>query len=152
MARFILAYHSTTGNTKAMADAISEGARSLELEPELVDAFDVRIEDLEEADAIGFGVPTFMYGPAKPVLSLVNQLRSRADGRKIAVVFGSYGWSGQGPIVIARLLRERGFHVLDPVIRVRYGPTENELFGCSLLGKEVARQLKGHRPTLSLEA
>jgi flavodoxin I len=152
MARFMIVYHSTTGNTKALADAIVAGAQALKLDAVAVDAFDVRAEDLVTADAIGFGVPTFNYHPAKPITKLLGDLEGMDVSGKIAVVFGSYGWSGQGPIVVAERLRRMGFRVLDPVIRVKYQPTENELFGCALLGKDVAMQLKNIRKTLDLNA
>jgi flavorubredoxin len=150
MARFIIAYNSTTGNTKALADAIAEGARSLKLEVEMVDAFDVRAEDLLAADAIGFGGGTFNFHPSKPVLKLIDDLSRHEVNGKLAISFGSYGWSGEGPVVIAEKLREIGFKVLDPVIRVKYQPTENELSGCNLLGKDVAMKVKNIKKTVSL--
>ena len=152
MHRFIIVYNSTTGNTKALADAIAEGARSLHVEAEMVDAFDARAEDVLAADAAAFGGGTFNFHPSKPVMKLIDDLRGRDVTGKIAASFGSYGWSGQGPVVIAELLREIGFTVLDPVIRVKYRPTENELFGCSLLGKDIAMKLKGIKKTVSLNA
>jgi flavorubredoxin len=142
MARFIIAYNSTTGNTKALADAIAEGARSLKIDVDMVDALDVKAEDLLAADAIGFGGGTFEYYPSKPVMKLIEDLGKYDMKGKLAVAFGSYGWSGGGPVVIAEKLREIGFKVLDPVIRVKYKPTENELSGCNLLGKDVAMMLK----------
>jgi flavorubredoxin len=150
MVRFVIAYNSTTGNTKALADAIAEGARSLKLDVDIVDAFDIRAEDLLTADAIGFGGGTFNYHPSKPVLKLIDDLGKYDVNGKLAVAFGSYGWSGEGPVVIAEKLRAIGFTVLDPVIRVKYQPTENELAGCSLLGKDVAMKLKNIKKTVSL--
>jgi flavodoxin I len=150
MARFIIVYNSTTGNTKALADAIAEGARSLKLEADLVDAFDVRAEDLLAADAIGFGGGTFNFHPSKPVMKLIDDLGTHDVNGKLAVAFGSYGWSGEGPVVFAEKLRQIGFTVVDPVIRVRYQPTENELFGCSILGKDVAMKVKNIKKTVSL--
>lgn len=149
MPRFIIVYNSTTGNTKAMADAIAEGARSLKLDVDVVDAFDVKAEELLAADAIGFGGGTFNYHPSKPVLKLIDDLGKHDIKGKLAVSFGSYGWSGEGPVIFAEKLRAIGFTVLDPVIRVRYQPTENELFGCSLLGKDVATKLKHAKKTVS---
>lgn len=153
MARFLIVYHSTTGNTRALAEAIREGARSLSVEAELIEAFEVRPEDLLEVEAVGFGAPTFNYHPAKPVTKLLDDLSGRADFTgKIAVAFGSYGWSGQGPIIVAEKLRALGFKVLDPVIRVKYQPAENELDGCKLLGRDVAAALKHIKRTVDLNA
>ena len=150
MARFIIVYNSTTGNTKALADAIAEGAQSLKLDVDVVDAFDVKAKDLLAADAIGFGGGTFNFHPSKPVLALINEFDGLDVSGKLAVAFGSYGWSGEGPIVFAERLRAIGFTVLDPVIRVKYQPTENELAGCNLLGKDVAMKLKNIKKTVSL--
>ena len=150
MPRFLIIYNSTTGNTKAMAEAILEGAKSLGLDAEMMDAFDVKVEDIMAAEAIGFGVPTFNYHPARPIMKLLDDLSGRDVKGKLAIVFGSYGWSGQGAPVVAERLRAMGFKVLDPVIRVMYRPTENELNGCMLLGKDVAMYLKNIKMTGSL--
>ena len=83
---------------------------------------------------------------------LLNNLDRKATAGKIAVVFGSYGWSGQGPVMVAERLRDLGFKVMDPVIRVKYQPTENELAGCKLLGRDVAAMLKHIRRTVDLNA
>jgi flavorubredoxin len=152
MPRFLIVYNSTTGNTKALADAIAEGARSLKLDTNVVDAFNVTPEEVMTADAIGFGVPTFNYHAAKPILKLLDDLAGKDVKGKLAIVFGSYGWSGQGAPVIAERLRQMGFRVLDPVIRVKYKPTENELDGCQLLGKDVAMHLKNIKLTENLNA
>ncbi len=142
MARFIIVYYSTTGNTKAMADAIKEGAESLKLETGVVEAFDVNIDDLLAADVIGFGGPTINYHPAKPLVRVLDELSQYDVQGKIAVSFGSYGWDGLGPIVVAERLREMGFRVLDPVERVIYKPTDNELECLRHLGKDVAMAVK----------
>ncbi len=152
MPRLLIVYNSTTGNTKAMADAIAEGARSLKLDTEVVDAFNATPEEVMAADAIGFGVPTFNYHAAKPILKLLDDLAGKDVNGKLAIVFGSYGWSGQGAPVVAERLRQMGFKVLDPVIRVKYRPTENELDGCQLLGKDVAMHLKNIKMTENLNA
>ncbi len=152
MPKFLIVYNSTTGNTKAMADAIAEGARSLKVEAEVMDAFDVKPEDIVAADAIGFGVPTFNYHPARPILKLLDDLAGKDMKGKLAIVFGSYGWSGQGAPVVAERLRQMGFRVLDPVIRVKLKPSDNELDGCMLLGKDVAMHLKNVKLTENLNA
>ncbi|CAJ35588.1 flavodoxin domain-containing protein [Methanocella arvoryzae] len=152
MAQFLIVCHSTTGNTRALAEAIKDRAQSLHVDAELADAFDVKPEDILTAAAVGFGVPTFNYHPARPITHLIDSLCIQDCSGKIAVVFGSYGWSGQGPIMVAEKLRALGFKVLDPVIRVKYQPSENEIDGCKLLGRDVAAMLKRIRRTVDLNA
>jgi flavorubredoxin len=152
VAQFIIVYNSTTGNTLAMANAIREGAESLKLDTALVDAFDAKIDDLLAADAIGFGAPTMNYHPAKPVMRVLDELARFDVKGKIAVSFGSYGWDGLGPVFIAERLRVMGLRVLDPVERVVYAPTDNELECLRHLGKDVAMAVKNipHTKNLNL--
>lgn len=150
MPTFLIVYHSTTGNTKAMAEAIREGAEALKLDTLMIDAMDATAADILAADAVAFGVPTFNYHPAKPILRLVDELEDRDVSGKVAVVFGSYGWSGQGAPVVAERLRKLGFRVIDPVTRCKLKPSDNELEGCQLLGKDVAAILKNIQPTENL--
>ncbi len=151
MARFIIVYNSTTGNTKALADAIAEGARSLKLEVDLVDAFDVRAEDLLAADAIGFGGGTFNFHPSKPVLKLIDDLEQARRERQARRLFRLLRLERGGPgRHRGKAARRSASRSLDPVIRVRYQPTENELFGCSILGKDVAMKVKNIKKTVSL--
>ncbi|HTY90814.1 MAG TPA: flavodoxin domain-containing protein [Methanocella sp.] len=152
MPRLLIVYNSTTGNTKAMAEAIAEGARSLKLDTDVVDAFNVTPDEVMAADAVGFGVPTFNYHAARPILKLLDDLAGKDIKGKLAIVFGSYGWSGQGAPVVAERLRQMGFRVLDPVIRVKLKPSDNELEGCQLLGKDVAMHLKNIKMTENLNA
>ncbi|MGZ7120172.1 MAG: flavodoxin domain-containing protein, partial [Methanobacterium sp.] len=61
MAGVIVVYLSTSGNTKAMADAIAEGVRSRNVEVKTVNFHEARIEDIRSADAIAIGSSTFYY-------------------------------------------------------------------------------------------
>ncbi len=64
---------------------------------------------------------------------------------KIGIAFGSYGWSGEAPLIIAKKMREIGIDVLDPVMRVQYDPDEKDRDACMLLGKGLALKLKNVR-------
>jgi len=61
----------------------------------VADAFNVTPEEVITADAIGFGVPTFNYHAAKPILKLLDDLSGMDVKASLPLVFGSYGWSGQ---------------------------------------------------------
>ncbi len=61
---------------------------------------------------------------------------------KVGAAFGSYGWSGEAPVMIAEKLREIGMNVIDPVLRTQYQPTEKDLEECKRLGKDLANKIK----------
>ena len=59
MAKVLIVYHSQTGNTEEMAQAVAEGARSVPgTEVILKRAFDATVDDLIGCDAVAFGTST----------------------------------------------------------------------------------------------
>jgi len=58
MARILIVYHSQTGNTEKMAEAVAQGARTVEgVEVFLKKAVDATLEDLLAADGLALGTP-----------------------------------------------------------------------------------------------
>jgi flavorubredoxin len=81
----------------------------------------------------------------QPIEKLLDNLDRGKCGGKIGIAFGSYGWSGEAPLIIAKRMRKIGFDVLDPVMRVQYDPDEKDIGACMLLGKGLALKLKNAR-------
>ena len=61
MAKLLVVYYSRSGNTKAMAELIADGAQSAGAEVSLKTVADTSVDDLLAADAIIMGSPTY-YG------------------------------------------------------------------------------------------
>jgi flavodoxin I len=142
MPKVIVVYLSTSGNTKAMADAIVEGARSRNVDAVAVNFHEARIEEIKSADAIAVGSSTFYYKMLPPMEKFIESLSKANVKAKIGAAFGSYGWSGEAPVTIAEKLREIGINVIDPVLRIQYAPTEKDLEECKRLGKDIANKVK----------
>ncbi len=66
MPKVIVIYLSTSGNTKAMADAIVEGAISRNVDARALNFHEAKMEDLKTADAIAIGSSTFYYKMLPP--------------------------------------------------------------------------------------
>lgn len=145
MAKFVLMYLSMSGNTRSIAEYIAEGARSMDIEVLMPDFYEAGIEDILSADAIGIGSPTYEHKAMAPIEKLLDRLKNKHMNGIIGVAFGSYGWSGEAPIQIAEKMRSMGITVVDPVIRIMYGPDEKEAETCRLLGKDVASRIKKAR-------
>lgn len=141
----IVIYLSTSGNTKAMAEAIANGIESKNIDVKAVSFYDVKPEELNEAEAIAVGSSTFYYKMLPPMEKFINETLAATNPQgKIGVAFGSYGWSGEAPIIIAEKMREMGMTVMDPVLRILHTPTEKDLQECKRLGIDIAEKLK-HR-------
>ncbi len=142
MPKVVVVYLSTSGNTKAMADAIVEGAESRNVEAKAVNFHEARIEDIKAADAIAIGSSTFYYKMLPPMEKFIESLQKANVADKIGAAFGSYGWSGEAPVMIAEQMRKLGMNVIDPVLRIQYTPTEKDLEECKRLGKDIVIKMK----------
>ena len=140
----IVVYLSTSGNTKAMAEAIAKGIESRNVDVKAVSFYDVKPEELNEAEAIAIGSSTFDHKMLLPPMEkfVSETLAATNPQGKIGAAFGSYGWSGEAPIMIAEKMREIGMTVIDPVLRILHKPTEKDLQECKRLGFDIAEKLK----------
>lgn len=138
-----MVYLSTSGNTKAMAEAIANGIASRNIDAKAISFYEVKPEEIQEAGAIAVGSSTFFYRMLPPMEKFINETLAATNPKgKIGAAFGSYGWSGEAPIIIAEKMREMGMIVLDPVLRIMHIPTEKDILECKRLGFDIAEKLK----------
>jgi flavodoxin I len=142
MPKVVVVYLSTSGNTKAMAEAIVEGAKSRNIDAVAVNFHEAKIEDMKSADAIAIGSSTFHYKILPPMEKFIDNLGKANVSDKPGAAFGSYGWSGEAPGMIAEKMRSIGMKVIDPVLRVQYAPLEKDLEESKRLGKDLAEKVK----------
>ncbi|MDW7725714.1 MAG: flavodoxin domain-containing protein [Candidatus Methanoperedens sp.] len=143
MSKVFVVYLSTSGNTRAMADAVAGGVASRNVDVEVMNFHEAKIEDVAAADAIAIGSSTFYYRMLPPLEKFIDDLGKAGVKGKIGAAFGSYGWSGEAPVMIADKMREMGINVIDPVLRIQYQPTDKDLEECKRLGKDIANKVKG---------
>jgi multimeric flavodoxin WrbA len=146
MPKILIVYHSQTGTTEKMAQAVAEGARSIEgTEVSLKRAGDATLEDLLAADGLAIGTPEnfgYMSGMIKDFFDRTfypSQDRTERIFRKPYVVFVSAGNDGTGALnSIERVAVGYKFKkVYDPVLS-RKKLTEEALEKCRELGKILA--------------
>jgi multimeric flavodoxin WrbA len=103
MSKIIVIYHSQQyGNTKALAEALAEGAREAGGEVELINTNERRVtlEEFLAADAVALGTPDYFSYPAGTIKALFddlyiwNQSGHPVKG-KPAVLFLSHGGGGK---------------------------------------------------------
>jgi len=61
---------------------------------------------------------------------------------KIGAVFGSYGWSGEAPKLIAEIMRYKfEMEMAEAPLIAKYTPDQNMLKACQALGIKVSESL-----------
>jgi len=97
--RVLIVYYSQQGRTRAMAEAVAEGARSVSsTEVKLLKVSQARNSDILEADAIIVGSPVYNANVAPPVQSFINRwpFRGKPLRDKIGAAFTSAGGISAG--------------------------------------------------------
>jgi len=146
----LIFYISSYGNTRRMAEAIYDGAMSVEqvrvslydLEGSALEPF---VDLIEGADGIVFGTPTINGDAVKPVWDLLSSLVVVNLKSKLGGVFGSYGWTGEAVRMVEDRLRGLKLRVPVPGLRIKLIPTEEEIALCHAFGRELAQELVGLR-------
>src|SRR4030042_2234874 len=103
MAKIIVIYHSEQfGNTKALAEALAEGAREAGAQVELINTNERRVtlEEFLAADAVALGTPDYFSYLAGTIKTFIDDLylwdQSGKKGKgKPAAFFFSHGGGGK---------------------------------------------------------
>jgi NAD(P)H dehydrogenase (quinone) len=111
MSNVAIVYHSGYGHTQALAEAVASGARSVGAQVNLVPVAEVeaRAAELDRADAIVFGSPTYMGGVSADFAKFKDWTSGRwMDGKwrnKLAAGFTvSASWNGDKHNTLYQLL------------------------------------------------
>jgi len=142
-------YLTSYKNTQDMAEAIYEGAESVDgIVANVYDLASIEesnmINILEESDGILIGAPTINADAPKPVWELLSCMMLLEKRGKVGGAFGSYGWSGEAVDMIIHRLKSLNFRV-PPLqsMKIKLIPTEEELKDCYNFGVEFSEILNG---------
>lgn len=143
MAKILIVYHSQTGNTKKMADAVAQGARGIDgVDVVLKKAADATLDDLLTADGLAVGTPEnfgYMSGMLKDFFDRTYYKVHEKVFRKPFVVFISAGNDGTGALrAIERIALGYKFKTVYQPVIARGAVTEEILGQCHELGATIA--------------
>jgi multimeric flavodoxin WrbA len=146
MKNLLIVYHSQSGGTKSMAQAVHAGCRQEEgVETRFLRAFDAGLDDLLWADGIIFGTPEnfgYMSGALK---DFFDRTFYPAEPRQINLPYGifvSSGNDGTGAVrEVDRIVKGYPLRqICDPLILVG-GFKENHQQECEDFGLGIAAGL-----------
>ncbi|MFC4804019.1 flavodoxin [Filifactor villosus] len=93
MSKVSLVYWSGTGNTKAMADYIVEGAKSAGADIAVFEVSEANADTVLQSDVILMGCPSMgdEVLEEESMEPFMCEIEGKLAGKKVAL-FGSYGW------------------------------------------------------------
>lgn len=144
--RVLITYVSAYGYTKEMAEAIAMGVESGgNVEVRILDIENIELGDLDsevlKADALLVGSPTINQNTLLQVYKLFSVINPLRDKGKLAASFGSYGWSGEAPAIIASNLKNLKLKVLEENAAFKFRPGEETRTELVAYGNRFAREL-----------
>ena len=137
--KIAVVYWSGTGNTEAMAQAVTEGAKSAGAEAQLFTAAEFEGDNMDAFDAVAFGCPAMgaeeleetEFGP------MFEGCQEKLSGKKIAL-FGSYGWGdGEWMRTWEDTCRGKGAALACDSVICQETPDDDALDACRKLGEAL---------------
>lgn len=136
-----IVYWSQTGNTQAMAEAISEGITEAGKEAKIIDVTDASLDALKTEKVFALGCPAMGAEVLEEseMEPFVSELEGSVGGKTIAL-FGSYGWGdGQWMRDWVERMEAAGARIVGGEgLMSHETPDDSVLAECENLGKQLA--------------
>lgn len=154
MGKAIVIYYSRSGNTKKMAELISESINKEGVEAALKEIKDVKAEELLKYDAVVIGSPTYYGTMASDIKKLLDdsvEFHGRLEGKIGAAFSSSANVAGGNETTILDILNAMLIHGMiiqgdprgDHYGAVSVGtPDARAIKECSRMGSRIARLVK----------
>ena len=152
--KVLIVYDSKSGNTEAMAHAVSEGVEDEGIDVEIKRVDEASIDDLPMVDGVILGSPVYYGLPTAKMKQYIDEsvkYHGKLDG-KVGGAFASAGGSHTGAettiIALNEALFIHGMVVQGTSGSNHYGaasvgaPDEKDKENCRKLGARVARLVK----------
>ncbi len=141
--RLLVVYHTQSGNTGRLADAVLVGARRVtEVETRMLRAFDAGVDDLVGCDALLLGTPEnfgYMSGALKDFFDRTYYPCEGLTTGLPYAVFVSAGNDGRGAVrEIGRIATGYGWKQAAEPLIVRGEIAAEDLLRCEELGEAMA--------------
>lgn len=136
MSKIAVVYWSGTGNTEAMANAVSEGITNAGGTAELITAAAFGAEQMDAYDAIAFGCPSMGAEELEEeeFAPMFSACEAKLSGKKIAL-FGSFGWGdGEWMRNWEQTCKDAGAVLACDFVICNDAPDDDAVAACKVLG------------------
>lgn len=145
--RVTVFYDTMWEATRHLAEAIAQGIAEASPGTTVVvhntsktDMNDV-VTDIFRSKAVVAGSPTVNKGILSSMASLLEVVKGLRFKGKKAGVFGSYGWSGESPKILAETLAASGFELVEGGPKTLWQPDDQALEAARDFGRLFAKAL-----------
>lgn len=139
-------YVSAYGYTEKMAKAFEEEFKANGIEVKSYQMLEHDMGEmttaLNEASAVLFGSPTINRDALKPIWDLIATTEVVTLKNKPALVFGSYGWSGEACKLLCDRLAGIKYKVFNDGVKYVFNPSQEDLDEIKLIAKDFSAQIK----------
>ena len=138
-------YDTMWNSTRKMAEAIASGIENIDKNVTIKlmntskDDKTLVLTEVFKSKAIVVGSPTVNNGYLHSIAGILEMIKGMKLKNKMAVAFGSYGWSGEATKLITEELKKAGFEIINDGVKVMWTPDEEMLEQCKKLGEEIGR-------------
>jgi flavorubredoxin len=134
-------WQSTTRLANAVVDGLVEGGAKAILMPLGASHRSDVLTELLDAGALLVGSPTINNQVYPTVIDVMNYVMGLKPKNLVGASFGSYGWSGEAVKHLDKMLQDMNIELVQPGIRVKYVPTDDDLVTCRNMGLAVAAKI-----------
>jgi flavorubredoxin len=125
----------------AVVDGLVEGGAKVILMPLGASHRSDVLTELLDAGALLVGSPTINNQVYPTVIDVLNYIMGLKPKNLVGASFGSYGWSGEAVKQLDKMLQDMKIELVQPGIRVKYVPTDDDLVACRNMGLAVAAKI-----------
>ncbi|SDN91186.1 Flavorubredoxin [Desulfonauticus submarinus] len=142
----VIVYDTMWQSTEKMAKAIAEGLVSQQISVKIMSLKSYHHSDVMgevvDAAAIICGSPTHNNSMMPLMADFLTYMKGLKPVGRIGASFGSFGWSGEAPKHIAKILEDAKFELPLEPLKVKNVPTHETLAKCKEMGKALALEIK----------
>jgi len=142
MAKILIVYHSQTGNTEKLAQAVKQGAEAEGLEVILKKAGDADLNDLLGCDGYCFGTPDYFSYMAGALKDFFDRTYYPAKGKLTGrpfVCFVSHGGGGAAVSSLTKMAEKFGLKSCAAPLSAEGKPDKSDLQKAEDLGGKLAQ-------------
>ncbi len=143
MAKVLIVYHSQSGNTKAAAEVVGQGAKDVGgVEVAVKEALETTAEDLLACDAIAVGTPdyfSYMAGGLKDFFDRTYYPTQGSVTDKPCGIFVTHGGGGKAVESIKSICASFKFKPVAEPVLVKNAPDAKATAALIQLGKALAQ-------------